>query len=385
MSRALGRAAVLAGALVLAAAAYPASDGTPRRELSAIRSRIQALQRRLERLEGRHQDAATRRDRLETELALAGARVRELELSLDGSRRAVEALRREVRALGEELETRRAMLAASLQMAALLGRPGPLRLFLDAASGGDLERTLDRVSVLAAGQSRLLHEYEALRLERRRRLAELSRAMEAMRAEQERLAERRQELARLEREVRRRLARLEREERRTRSAIAELTERAEALERLMQRLESQDRLPPDEDVRRYRGALPWPAPGRVVERFGRHRIARYATYTVCNGIRLDVPPGSTVRAVFHGEVAFARHFKGYGNTVVIDHGHGVYSVTAGLATILVGVGRSVAMGDPIGRAGPGQPKGNLYFEIRSQGRAVDPLRWLRLEGGKGSR
>ncbi len=376
----------LALCLVLLAVAVPlaASAASPAAgELAAIRARIRRLEQRLQELHGRLLDAAQRRDRIRTELELARARVAELELMLARSRDEIVRLKEETEALGRELEARRGMLAASLQMAALLGRPGPLQLFVDSVRGGDLERTLDSVSVLTAGQVKLMHEYEELRIRRRRRLAELSRAMENARTEAESLARRRRELEGLERQAEGDLARLERQERRTRRTLEDLNERAEALERLMARLESRTRMPPDEDVRRYRGALPWPAEGRIVERFGRHRLRRYATYTLCNGIRLDVPAGSEVRTVFPGEVAFARHFKGYGNTVVIDHGHGVYSVTAGLATILVRVGRQVQLGTAVGRVGSSKAGGNLYFEIRAGGRAVDPLRWLRLEEGAG--
>lgn len=376
----------LALCFVLLAAAVPSAalvTSPTAGELAAIRARIRRLEQRLEELHGRVLDAAQRRDRIRTELELARARVEELELMLSRSRDEIVRLKEETEALGRELEARRGVLAASLQMAALLGRPGPLQLFLDSARGGDLEGTLDSVSVLTAGQTKLMHEYEELRIRRRKRLGELSRAMESARGEAEALARRRRELEGLEREAEQQLARLEKQERRTRSTLEDLNERVEALERLMARLESRARMQPDEDVRRYRGALPWPAEGRVVERFGRHRLRRYATYTLCNGIRLDVPGGSEVRAVFPGEVAFARHFKGYGNTVVIDHGHGVYSVTAGLATILVRVGRRVQLGAAVGRAGSSKAGGNLYFEIRAGGRAVDPLRWLRLKEGAG--
>ena len=370
---------------LLLSLAPAARAGTGQDELAAIRAKIRRLQQRLEALHGQKLDAQAKKERIETELELARARVDALELSLDRSRERVESLREETRQLGEELERRREVLKASLQMAALLGRPGPLQLFADAVHGGALERTLDRVSVLTEGQARLMHEYEDLRIQRRERLAELSLAMESMRKEQEALAERKAELERLEAEAQKRLERIEHEEQRTQRSLEDLTERAAALEALMARLERQERITPEEDIRRYRGALPWPVSGKLVERFGRHRLPRYATYTVCNGIRLAARPGAEVRAVFAGQVVFARHFKGYGNTVVIDHGHGVYTVTAGLATILVRVGRTVSLGEPVGRVSPERPDGNVYFEVRSGGKAVDPLGWLRLRGGTAGR
>ncbi len=370
--------------LLALAAAFPAAAHAGGDELAALRARIRAIRRRLERLGGEVADAERERQRLRLELDLARARVEETQLVLAAARAEAKKLGTAVRRLGEELERRRRTVRVSLQMMALLGRPGTVRLWMDALRGGDLLRAVDTVGALTAGQLRLQEEYERLRRERARRLGELSRRLEAMREAADQLAARRQRLAALEAEASVRLARLEREARRTRARLRDLEQRAAALERLMTRLAGRRRIPPQEDVHRYRGALPWPAPGRIVRRFGRHRIARYATYTVNNGVWLDVAPGAEVRAPFPGEVAFASHFSGYGNTVVVDHGHGVYSVVAGVATLFVRAGDRVQLGTELGLAGPRREGGNLYVEIRADGAPRDPERWFRLRGSGGS-
>jgi len=116
-----------------------------------------------------------------------------------------------------------------------------------------------------------------------------------------------------------------------------------------------------------------------VATFGRHRLKKYATYTVCNGLRLRTPGGLPVKAVFPGVVAFARYFKGYGNMVVIDHGRGVYSLVAGLATIFVRRSQNVVMGTRLGLTSPPRREGNIYMEVRVDGKPQDPRRWLRLK------
>jgi septal ring factor EnvC (AmiA/AmiB activator) len=103
---------------------------------------------------------------------------------------------------------------------------------------------------------------------------------------------------------------------------------------------------------------------------------------VCNGLRFAAPAGDPVRAIFPGVVAFAQHFKGYGNMVVIDHGNDVYSLAAGLATIHVRLDQRVSMGSQLGLASPPVDEGNVYFEIRVGEKPQDPRRWLQLaEGG----
>ncbi len=173
--------------------------------------------------------------------------------------------------------------------------------------------------------------------------------------------------------------RLEQSRRSTDDRLAEMRDREQALGNLMARLATADRLSDTDDMRSFRGALPWPASGRVVRSFGRHYLPKYSTYTVNNGVRMDVAGGAPVTAVYPGVVAYARFFKGYGNMVVLDHGHGVYSLVAGLATIHVRLDQTVTIGTRLGLASPPTEDGNLYFEIRVDDEPRDPMRWLTLQ------
>jgi septal ring factor EnvC (AmiA/AmiB activator) len=67
--------------------------------------------------------------------------------------------------------------------------------------------------------------------------------------------------------------------------------------------------------------------------------------------------------------------------VVLDHGHGVYSLVTGLGTIHVKVDQRVTMGTRLGFASPPTDGGNIYLEIRVNERPEDPRRWLQLERG----
>jgi septal ring factor EnvC (AmiA/AmiB activator) len=347
-------------------------------QLERLRSRIRTLEARLTSLETESADVARERARLSAELELAEARVSENELLVERSRDELERLRGEVGKLANELAVRRDLLRHHLEMAALLGRPGPLQLLYDAIRGGDLEQAIGTVAVLTTGQARLLQEYDTLREQHRARLAELSTIMEQAQDEARELVARRRELEQVRSRVEARLKKLQRSQRSTGNRLAEMRQREQALGRLMGVLASKERWSGKEDIRRYRGALPWPAHGTVVRTFGRHYLPKYTTYTVCNGLRFNVASGEAIRAVFPGIVAYAQHFKGYGNMVVVDHGRGVYSLVAGLATIHVRLNQRVSMGLQLGLAAPPADDGNLYFEIRVGETPDDPRRWLQL-------
>ena len=368
-------------AVVLAAPAAVAAGLAERDQLAEVRSRVEALERRVAELDTARQTVGEERDGLRAELALAEARVHENELVLARTRDQIVLLRTGLEGMNHELEQRRLLLRKHLEMMALLGRPGPLQLLWDAARGGELEESLGTVRVLTAGHIRLTQEFERLRSERNERLAVLSLAFDRAEVEAEQLVARRRELEATRKRVETRLQNLERSRVAATGELEEMRERERALERLLDLVATRQRMTGAERITSYRGALPWPVSGTVARRFGRQYLPTYATYTVCNGLRLRAAGGVPVRAVFPGVVAYARHFKGYGNMVVLDHGEGAYSLVGGLATIHVRLDQRVEMGTRLGLASPPDGEGNIYFEIRIDGEPQDPRRWLRLEPG----
>jgi len=78
-------------------------------------------------------------------------------------------------------------------------------------------------------------------------------------------------------------------------------------------------------------------------------------------------------------VVFADRFSGYGKMMIIDHGQRYYSVYAHLSDLLKKPGEAVRRGDPIGLVGDSDSLAGarLYFEIRKDGKPVDPLPWFR--------
>lgn len=136
---------------------------------------------------------------------------------------------------------------------------------------------------------------------------------------------------------------------------------------------------PDKGFGAQRGRLSLPVSGRIVSGFGRHKHPEFNSYTVSNGVSIAAPSGADIRAVYEGKVIFASYFKGYGNMVIVDHGGGFFSLYAHASRIAKRVGAEVARNETIASVGDvDSPRGDmLYFEIRYQGRPVDPASWFR--------
>ncbi len=128
----------------------------------------------------------------------------------------------------------------------------------------------------------------------------------------------------------------------------------------------------------FRGALEWPVTGRVLSRFGSNPAGRFGTAIVRNGIEIATLEAQQVRAVHGGTVVYAAPFTGFGTLAILDHGAGTFTLYGHLSQAIVAPGARVERGAVVGRAGR-TPEGvpALYFELRIDGRPVDPVQWLR--------
>jgi len=131
-------------------------------------------------------------------------------------------------------------------------------------------------------------------------------------------------------------------------------------------------------LRPFRGDLDWPVSGEVVGSFGRQVDLRFHTSIVSNGVRIAAAAATPVRAIHEGTVAYAESFPGFGKLVIVDHGAVAFSLYGYLADIDVAPGTHVSRGEAVGIVGSAlDGTAALYFELRIDGKPVDPLQWLK--------
>lgn len=131
----------------------------------------------------------------------------------------------------------------------------------------------------------------------------------------------------------------------------------------------------------FRGDLPWPVDGPVSARFGRVASGRFGNAIVRNGIEVAAREGTGVAAVHEGTVAYAAPFTGFGTLVIVDHGGAAFTLYGHLRDASVSVGTNVSRGTVLGQVGVSPTGGaGLYFELRIDGRPVDPIQWLTRRG-----
>jgi murein DD-endopeptidase MepM/ murein hydrolase activator NlpD len=148
-------------------------------------------------------------------------------------------------------------------------------------------------------------------------------------------------------------------------------ERAERIRRQQELLKSKT-------FAEVEGLLPWPAEGKVVTKFGKHRNLELKTVTESLGIDIKGKLGSPIRSVLGGVITTITYIRGYGTMIIIDHGGDFYTVYSHVSNIQTSIDSEVQAGDVIAYMGDsGSINGaTLHFEIWGKNQKLDPEKWL---------
>jgi murein hydrolase activator len=353
------------------APAPPPADQAQTEALSRrAAERLAALQREAEALASKEKTLLVELRTLEVDREIKAETLAGIETETAGVQRHLDATTARAKALQSEADRQRPDVEARMVQLYKMGRAGYWRLLLDVDDLRQLGRAYRTASALARIDRDRIEEH-------RRTVAALGRERTALEARVTQLkslqARARDARAAVDRAVAAHTALVGSIDAR-RDLNAQL---AGELQQAQQRLQSSiaqlaaGGTPPAVGLplRPFQGALPWPADGVVMKRFGRQSPT---------GVELSLAEGEEVHAVHEGTVAFADQFTGYGNLVIVDHGDRSYSLYGHLGSLSVQRGDRVGPSNTVGLTGR-NPAGNpaLYFELRIDGKPVDPLQWLK--------
>jgi murein DD-endopeptidase MepM/ murein hydrolase activator NlpD len=125
----------------------------------------------------------------------------------------------------------------------------------------------------------------------------------------------------------------------------------------------------------WHGTFLRPVPGKAISSFGKRSIVNGQPRSPHSGTDFRAAEGTPVKAPNAGKVVLVQDLFFAGNTVILDHGLGLYSYFAHLSKFSVGEGQVVAKGDVVGDVGStGRVTGpHLHWTVRLTGTRVDPL------------
>ncbi|MDI7249828.1 MAG: peptidoglycan DD-metalloendopeptidase family protein [Bacillota bacterium] len=360
--------------------ARAASDEELQKREAELQKRLQQIERKIaeyERLltQSRGQEKAVRTELLR------------LERELDKTRQDLAYLRNRLQVTGEQLAQTRAELERTQKelewRTELMGRrlralyeSGPvdyLEVLLGATSFSDFLTRLEFLQMIAARDVEVMVSVQQLRDQvaaQKARLEELQARLEDLHARtQEKEATVRAQTATRQKL----LVTIQNQAEEYERALDELEALSRQLEKEIAAIQAQYGLG-KRDLRMVQ-----PVQGRLTSRFGNrfHPIIR--KWRMHTGIDIGAPAGRSIVAAEAGRVMTAGWLGGYGKAVTIDHGGGISTLYAHMSEILVSAGQMVTKGQVIGKVGDtGLATGpHLHFEVRVNGKPVDPLQWVR--------
>lgn len=367
--------------LLLAPTARASDSDEADRKLKQVRKDIAALQQRINRQQA--EKGTLRGELREVELAIAGI-VRKLQtLSGELVQRQEELSRLKLRSVeaSKQLDRHRDSLQAQIRAAYRIGQTPVLQLLLNQEDPARVSRALRyydyynraRLDAIDEAES-LLRELDELSRREREASGRLEAARQATEAQRVALQGRQQQRAQV-------LARLETELKASGGKLQSLRGDETRLQNLLDQLSQllADIPPPpreQEPFRKRRGKLPWPVEGRILSGFNAQRGDSPVRW---QGLVINAGAGTEVRAVHHGHVVFADWLQGFGLITIVDHGGGYMTLYGNNEALHKDTGDWIASGETIATAGDGggQLSTGVYFEIRRNGRPLNPKPWLR--------
>lgn len=128
-----------------------------------------------------------------------------------------------------------------------------------------------------------------------------------------------------------------------------------------------------------KGEIPWPVYGSVISKFGKHKDPKLKTITENSGIDIRASKGTAVKTVMDGMIASITWLRGYGNTIMVFHENGFYTVYSHVDGIKVKANDYVKSGATIAEVSDsGSMNGDmLHFEIWNEKENLNPELWLK--------
>jgi len=370
-----------------------------RDDLQGIRREIREKKTLLKKTKRIEKKVSTELENIDKNLKEKEANLKALNRDLVKVEQTLDKTQREIQIVAAEAERKREHIRHRLTALYKAGELGSARMFFASESFPQMLENQKYMQGVLQGDRRLFADYSAKLDQLKGLKGVLERDAERKENIRTGIAAKKQEI---EEEKSKKAAYLN-EVRETgkshQAALRELQANARRLQTMIERLEARQRksytsklgrkkilgerepLPPvaDKGFGAQRGRLAIPVRGEIVGRYGRHKHPEYNSFTVNNGISIAAPQGADIRSVFDGQIIFADYFKGYGNMVIVDHGGGYFSLYGHASRIAKKVGSQVSRNDVIASVGDlDSSRGPiLYFELRYQGKPIDPSPWFR--------
>ena len=355
-------------------------------DMVKLQKEIEALQQELKAVQGTRSSLQKDIEKSETQINQLQKKANQIQQDLKRQNNELEKLKDERSSLEQKQQSQLTQIAHQVRARHRLGNQRELKVLFNQESPDSFARMMKYHSYFMAAHNEKLAAYRDTIAQIDSITPSIEQKTIELSVLQQQLDVQRNELKQTHNQRQAALAKVNANLKNKQNALRQLVEDRNRLQALMnqvtKRVANAARSPAyvplpamGERFTKRKGRLPWPTQGKMTHRFGSPRIAGQINWS---GAYISAASGNEVIAVHHGRVVFADYFGGHGLLVIVDHGEGYMSLYAHNQVLLKKAGELVLAGETIARVGNsgGQTGDGLYFEIRHQGKPVNPGIWL---------
>ena len=359
--------------------------------INALKDEIQNLRGKIKKTESRERSTIRRISTLDEEVALITRLIQSLRNEEGKTRNRIEILKKDLQLNEQELELLRLRYEKRVINTFMKGRLTDLEKVLSSTSWRQAMYRTHYLKIISDIEQEMTVKIERLLIQISKQKLDLEASLRdniKLKRDKEKQM---QSLRNMKINRQKELTRIRTDKKALGSYIAEKTAGVKQLENIIKKiLEDKSRFEREDRIRRQReamktksfqnlqGQLPWPADGRITAKFGRQWNSQLKTTTENPGIDIKGQPGSPIRVVLSGVITTITYIRGYGTTIIVDHGSAFYTVYSHVTNIQTSVDSEIRAGDVIAYMGEsGSINGSkLHFEIWGKGQKLDPEKWL---------
>ena len=359
--------------------------------INALKTEINQLRLKIKTAESRERSASTRISSLDEEISLTAKLIRSLKSEEEKTRKRILQLKSDILKNENELESLRARYKKRVVNSYRKGRLTDLEKVFSSTTWRQAIYRTQYLKIISDIEKKLTNQIERLLIQISQQKLELEAVLrnnlKLVRDKQQQISsyrdmriDREKELNRIRNDKKALSNYIDEKEAgiiQLESIIKKVLEDKARFEREL-RIRKQQEALKTKSFKALKGQLPWPAEGRIIAKFGRQWNSKLKTTTENPGIDIKGQPGSPIRTVLGGVVTTITYIRGYGTTIIVDHGGGFYTVYSHVTNIQTVVDGQVRNGDIIAYMGDsGSINGSkLHFEIWGKGQKLDPEKWL---------
>ena len=359
--------------------------------INALKTEINQLRLKIKTAESRERSASTRISSLDEEISLTAKLIRSLKSEEEKTRKRILQLKSDILKNENELESLRTRYKKRVVNSYRKGRLTDLEKVFSSTTWRQAIYRTQYLKIISDIEKKLTNQIERILIQISQQKLELEAVLrnnlKLVRDKQQQISsyrdmriDREKELNRIRNDKKALSNYIEEKEAgiiQLESIIKKVLEDKARFEREL-RIRKQQEALKTKSFKALKGQLPWPADGRIIAKFGRQWNSKLKTTTENPGIDIKGQPGSPIRTVLGGVVTTITYIRGYGTTIIVDHGGGFYTVYSHVTNIQTVVDGQVQNGDIIAYMGDsGSINGSkLHFEIWGKGQKLDPEKWL---------